>query len=502
MLTKLIGFRRMIGTSTFDYCFIQTCIYTLHGIAPLCAVYCILIFFLQPLPFRLPWLLEVWAFAEVLFLLLYQARAVVLQRDAIHPPILPAAERKQLFRLCHDTIQDCERYLRMWFMDASPAEIRRGNVKELYRWAILNKKEISPNDDGELEEYINQTELLLGRKLEPGYGNAKSLRITFNRLRIAYRSLLWYWAVFVVDSLSHVYLLWHSFKFYRLPLRKFPTVFPLRPLTLFNKRKSPAQTLTYWFKPHRAADRLPLLFIHGIGIGLYPYVNFLAQINEQACKGGFDEEIGIIAIEIMPVSFRITGSAKSKRQMCLEIQQILDRHGWTKYVLAAHSYGSVIASYLIRGQLSQLVGPIVLIDPVTILLHLPDVAFNFTYRKPKQANELQLHYFASTDMGVAHTLGRCFFWQEIILWKHELRGRNVTVSLSGRDLIVNTVTVARYLAGEDDLIEDQWRYRGWKGQGLDVVWFEELDHAQVFDKRKNRQKLVDIVRAYSKQTAS
>ena len=143
-----------------------------------------------------------------------------------------------------------------------------------------------------------------------------------------------------------------------------------------------------------------------------------------------------------------------------------------------------------------------MIDPVTILLHLPDVAFNFTYRKPKQANELQLHYFASTDMGVAHTLGRCFFWQEIILWKHELTGRNVTVSLSGRDLIVNTVTVARYLAGEDDLIEDQWRYRGWKGQGLDVVWFEELDHAQVFDKRKNRQKLVDIVRAYSKQTAS
>ena len=363
----------MIGTSAFDYCFIQACIYFLHYIAPLCALYCIAVLLLQPLPYRIPWILEVWAFAEALFLLLYYARAHVLQRDAVHPEVLPVAKRKQLFQLCHDTIKDPERYLKQWFRGASPSEIQRGNVMEFYRWAFLNKKEISPNDEQELEEYADKTELLLGRKLQPGYGTAKSLRLTLDRVQTLYRSLFWYLCVFVVDSISHVYMLWHSFDFYRLPGKKFLTVFPLRPLTLLSRHKSPARTLTYWYKPHKSPDRLPLLFIHGIGIGLYPYVNFLAQVNEQAEQEGVDENVGIIAIEIMPVSFRITGAALARQQMCLEIQQILAKYGWEKSILMSHSYGSIVCSYLLHDhEAAGLFGPVVLIDPVSILLHLPD----------------------------------------------------------------------------------------------------------------------------------
>ena len=109
----------------------------------------------------------------------------------------------------------------------------------------------------------------------------------------------------------------------------------------------------------------------------------------------------------MPVSFRITGAALDKDEMCSEIFRILQKHGWNKFILASHSYGSVISSQLMHNRkTSSMVGPILLIDPVSILLHLPDVAYNFTCRIPKQANERQLWYFASTDQGVAHTLGR------------------------------------------------------------------------------------------------
>lgn len=84
-----------------------------------------------------------------------------------------------------------------------------------------------------------------------------------------------------------------------------------------------------------------MLFIHGIGIGLYPYVKFLAQINhdKQTVEDG---EIGVIAIEIMPVSFRLTSPALEKDQMCDEILQILQNHGWDKIVLVSHSYGTVL----------------------------------------------------------------------------------------------------------------------------------------------------------------
>jgi len=188
----------------------------------------------------------------------------------------------------------------------------------------------------------------------------------------------------------------------------------------------------------------------------------------------------------------------------------------------------------------------VLIDPVSILLHLPDVAFNFTRRKPKQANEHQLYYFASMDMSVSHTLSRHFFWNENVLWKKDIGRRRVTVSLSGRDLIVDTEAVGRYLStgvgsevpsgstsGDDadtlidieeyseteengmrlrggegegtgdeeiDIDDEEWKFRPWRGAGIDILWFKDLDHAQVFDKPATRRKIISAIRSYCEDT--
>jgi hypothetical protein len=136
--------------------------------------------------------------------------------------------------------------------------------------------------------------------------------------------------------------------------------------------------------------------------------------------------------------------------MCSEIKAILVQHGWDKVVLVSHSYRSIVSTHLLKTSLTaHLIGPVLLIDPVSILLHLPDVAYNFTRRKPKRANEHQLHYFASRDIGVSHALSRHFFWAENALWEKDIEGRDVTVSLAGKDLIVNTEAVRKYLMSGD-----------------------------------------------------
>jgi pimeloyl-ACP methyl ester carboxylesterase len=277
-----------------------------------------------------------------------------------------------------------------------------------------------------------------------------------------------------------------------------------------------------------------VLFIHGIGIGLYPYTTFLSDINSSSDP---DDQVGIIAIEIMPVSFRITHPALSKSEMCNEIKAILGHHGWDKVVLVSHSYGTVVSTHLLKTpSTAQLIGPVLLIDPVSILLHLPDVAYNFTRRKPKRANEHQLYYFASMDMGVSHALSRHFFWAENVIWKKDMEGRNVTVSLAGKDLIVDTKAVSRYLTSGDlspgtstaphmtlfdsestrdgqtefmtgptrevdvEADEDPTKWESkWKGKGIDVLWFENLDHAQVFDRFATRRPLVRTIRQYCAQ---
>jgi pimeloyl-ACP methyl ester carboxylesterase len=215
--------------------------------------------------------------------------------------------------------------------------------------------------------------------------------------------------------LTYIRLLSLGFTFYRPAFSRFLQLFPFRFQALLATNQSPAENLTYWYRPHTSNTKLPILFIHGIGIGLYPYVNLLKDLNSTHGLESADpnDQVGIIALEIMPVAFRITNAALSKTEMCTQIKQILDHHGWSKIVLVSHSYGTVVSTHLLKTpSTAQLIGPIVLIDPVSILLHLPDVAYNFTRRKPERANEHQLYYFASMDCSVSNTLSRHFFWSE------------------------------------------------------------------------------------------
>lgn len=46
---------------------------------------------------------------------------------------------------------------------------------------------------------------------------------------------------------------------------------------------------------------------------------------------------------------------------------------------------------------------------------------------------------------------------------------------------------------------NNWKTRAWKGKGIDVLWFGNLDHAQVFDKPATRRPIISAIRAYCKK---
>jgi pimeloyl-ACP methyl ester carboxylesterase len=228
----------------------------------------------------------------------------------------------------------------------------------------------------------------------------------------------------------------------------------------------------------------------------------------------------------MSVSSRITHQAFDRHVLVTEIRQILQHHGWNKCVLIGHSYGTVICTHLLKSpQTSPLIGPVTLIDPICFLLHLPDVAYNFTVRQPLHTKELILWYFGSKDIGVAHTLSRRFFWSENILWKEELGvndgQRSATVVLSGNDDIIDAHAVRRYLTTSSSTtslthheatkkagaIEEDMEINLANGAartsastpesryGLQVIWFERIHHGQAFDSEKTRTAMIKAIRA-------
>lgn len=186
----------MIGTTTTEYWFIKTCIYGLYFIAPLSVTYCLATFCLygwRATRYPVPVLLECWAFAEALFyLVFYLPYRSHLQKEAKHPPQLSEKERRTLFDRCTANIPDHEAYLRKWMLGARSEEIKRENIKDFFLWAFFDRDGPPGDDDAELEDYIADTEKHLGRKIEPGRGSAKCLRLTIDKADMLHRSLLWY----------------------------------------------------------------------------------------------------------------------------------------------------------------------------------------------------------------------------------------------------------------------------------------------------------------------
>jgi pimeloyl-ACP methyl ester carboxylesterase len=130
--------------------------------------------------------------------------------------------------------------------------------------------------------------------------------------------------------------------------------------------------------------------------------------------------VGIILLEFMPISMHISTPLLGRAALCDALSAVLAAHDLAgPFVLAGHSFGTVLATHVLHDpSLAARVAGTVLVDPIPFLLCTPDVAFNFVYRAPKEANEWQLWFFASRDPDIARTLARHFFWSESVLFKH------------------------------------------------------------------------------------
>ncbi|KAI0549647.1 hypothetical protein F4679DRAFT_260892 [Xylaria curta] len=526
----------MIGTSLPEYIFIRISILCLQYTTPICVVYLLALIALKGTEEISSWTSKVvigYGILDALYaLFIYYPYNRRLKEAAVHPPPLPRAERRELFIRCLNNIPDIASYLRTWFLKANVSEIRRDNVREFLSWAFFDRHlgNETAEELEELDEYLAEIEHRIGYELKPGRGKAESLRLTLDNIEVRYRSVVWYIIVGIVDHITHFLLSRRGFLYYAQPKHYSYSVVPLRLQSLFTEKRSICQ-LSYWYRPHTAKDKLPLVFLHGIGIGLWPYTQYLSNLNQAF---GEDEQIGIIALEYLPVSTRFTDAPLSRAEFLAQITLLLDVHGWDQFAVLGHSYGTALATHMIKSpSLSPRVQSIVLVDPVCILLHLPDVAYNFTRRKPRRANEYLLWFFATNDPGAAWCLARHFFWKDNIAWKEDLkyiaekphadgrigstagskkrRARKVTVCLAERDLIVDTPTVLQYLLNNEDWVSaDSASKNGPHGarqpesmrqgdyfecNGIEVVWFNGLDHAQIFDGKESSARLTTITRS-------
>ncbi|KAJ3902768.1 hypothetical protein F5879DRAFT_962740 [Lentinula edodes] len=512
----------MLGQSLPEYIFILSSISLLRLVAPLSFLYLSYCLYTTSLT---PWLFLFALLEASFYLFVYRPRRTVLQKSIYTPPPLTRAQRHALFLQCSKRIAG-SRYPLGWF--TSP-NIKRQNVVEWILWALFSATPEAAQEswEEEMEEYVTKVEELLGMKLEQGRVDATSaLRLTLDPVKMVHRPLVWYLVVALVDLITSTKLSFMGFHHYSNPSR----IFPPRLFHIFTTPSPSATThFSYWYRPHKSPTRDPIIFIHGIGIGLYPYLPFFQDLITAT------PDQGLLLIELLPISMHISSppanSLLPRESLLHGLYTTLDSLGISRAVLASHSYGTVLAAHVLRAQREQQqhqhqdhdhdqpppprITSHLLIDPIPFLLHLPSVAFNFLYRPPRAANEWQLWYFASRDPDIAYVLGRCFFWAENVLWREDLGldldsesesgldsgldsnsnsgSVKFAILLSGKDQIIPAPLVRLYLTREDDVIPI-WVSHNRK---LEVLYYPDLDHATVFDTKERRRGMVEVLGRFS-----
>lgn len=331
-----------------------------------------------------------------------------------------------------------------WFFGAAPTEIYRGNAEEWVAWSFFHCRpdEIGPQDKPTMDHLVDMlADWAEISPLPPGHNSAvRAMKMSLDDVKSQYRPLIYYLVTSTFIDFTTILLM----RYYG-----------------FSSHSS--GNMNYWRRGgNGTGHQQPLVFCHGLGIGVMPYVSFIqdlvARQPDRACY----------LIELPNIAMRVQSSCPSASEICVCIEDMLAAWGDKKAHFMGHSFGTVVVTWLIRRYSTNLVTSCCLIDPVPFLLCKADLCYSFLYKPPQTAVDVLLDYFVSKELYIAHSLSRSFIWHENILFVKDLIDIPSVVVLAGRDPIIPTHSVRCYLESAQKATPDL---------DLTLKWFNRHCHA-------------------------
>lgn len=198
--------------------------------------------------------------------------------------------------------------------------------------------------------------------------------------------------------------------------------------------------VTYWVKAAATpSEQAPMLFFHGISTGwifYFPLIMNLAGSRPVLL-------VDLDTIKINSLVFDMPEEA----DFCNAVRDICALHfgADTAVSVVGHSFGTILAAWFLRQQ-PRLISHLTLLDPVSLLLGLPDVAYNFLHKDPDRFTARVIRLMASREITVSHMLHRHFWWYNNVLWLEDLPpSLSLVIGLSGQDEITNPKLIMEYV---------------------------------------------------------
>ncbi|OZJ06435.1 hypothetical protein BZG36_00485 [Bifiguratus adelaidae] len=433
--------------------------------------------------------LHYWLGIELVFWVYYQVALSRAQRPLLHGEAMPhlrpdAAEREALLGKCLTNVEDFPTWLEGWFYGKSKVTfdvIGRENFEEWISWAFWSatRREVLEVTEyaQEMGDMIARIEKHLNITFPPSYNpGIQCVRLCTDPVKAIHRPFLFYVFIFALHQLVNMILHFWGLEHYgREAGGEWTSSFERDLKEVWGRhmditgRIGDPERITYWYRP---ASGTPVVFIHGIGAGLICYIHlvyYLLRLDRP-----------LFLVELPYVSMRLGEDVPSMQDTVSDIEHMLRSHGYQDAVFVGHSLGTAVCSWVLR-HLSKYVKGVVMVDPICFLLHYHDVAFNFTCRIPRRANELIVYLLASRELGISYYISRHFHWFQTALFFPSPQPPQSNDKKPAEEYatfpphaIPNTTV---FLSEWDNLINSPRVYDYLMANGVETVLMPGLDHA-------------------------
>ncbi|KXZ52317.1 hypothetical protein GPECTOR_10g949 [Gonium pectorale] len=313
-----------------------------------------------------------------------------------------------------------------WHWGVPAAQLTRGNVADLlcYGFFYRSQQQLAAEGMGHLpDQLVSEIEAAWGVKFREGpYTPLPMMTHLWEPVRCFYRPLFFYAGVELLILLKHVMMLAAGFRAHMHSGMRYYTYGLPAPTAggAANALRSPGGR-----GRRQAAATAPVLFLHGVGLGILPYLNFLLRLSSLGRP--------VVAVEVRHLSMRACWEVPEEDEVVARVFGALQRHGVQQVHVAAHSYGTFMASRLVQLH-KPTVASLTLLDPVCFVMFSGKLIYNFVYRSPLKGASL-LTWFIARDMAHSVSVSRRFYWSLLNLWPDQLPDHTM-VALSAQDELV------------------------------------------------------------------
>ena len=322
--------------------------------------------------------------------------------------------------------------LMQWFHNANVGAIRAGNMREWLAWAFLGRELQDCEDNADacalLESALGLIEKRCNWKFPTGYNtDIRSIRLTLDPLQASHRPLA---AYIVCNGFTYGTIAWACFS----GGFQLQTHGELRFMVRQADKSAKEPTL-------------PVVFLHGLGIGIGQYFLFLRQLRHHT---------GGVVIMLQPnisgfVLSRHFLDAPSEDSQVEALRTAMHANGFGGgATLVSHSNGTMLHGWILR-RAPELVRRSVLIDPVSFRLFEGALCYNFLHRPARTPIAVLLRYFVAQELSVAHAICRLFIWPSMALWVPEFPSidkESVHFLFAQNDILVDVAGSVAYLRDE------------------------------------------------------